>query len=183
VLDAYLNRQESVANIRDVTPAMDLAFRFESHIRFQAEERRRLAEERRQQRLEEAEKERRRQELIEQIGTSTGRRQLAKVDFSAAAKAALDIGGAVLLDTHPAYRQGEQVIQFRLGNQRFECQVEQDTLNVIDSGICLNNHDRLFTLESLPGVITQAVRERRLHITRRIGEDYDRDGWDEEDDW
>lgn len=185
VLDAYLERQESVAHIKEVIPAMDLAFRFESQLRFRTEERRQLVEARREERLAEQERQRQRQELVRQIGTGEGRRQLARVDFPSAARAALQIGGAELLDTRQAYQRGEQVVQFRLGNQRFECQVEQNTLNVLDSGICLNNHDKLFTLESLPGVITQAVRERRLHITRRIGGDYDELAGDDgdEDDW
>jgi hypothetical protein len=51
--------------------------------------------------------------------------------------------------------------------------VHTETLRIIDSGICLIDHatdergDTYFTLESLPAVIAQAIREGHLVIFRR----------------
>lgn len=176
VFNAFLTRQDSVRGIPNVTPALDLAFRFESWQREQQEERRRLLEQRRLEEERRRQEEERRQALREQIGTGEGRRALAQVDFNAAASAALRISGARLTDIRNSYNRNEMVVQFIHEGRGFECVVERDTLHVVDSGICLNGHDTLFTLESLPPVISQAIREGRLHVYRHVdGYDYDED--------
>jgi hypothetical protein len=167
---AFVDRKESIDDIKGVVPALDFAFRFATHQRKAAEERRAELERKRleEERIEQARK---------NMGTGLGRRTLASTDFPTAAKAALKVGGAELLDVRPG-RGHEAVVQFRLEGRRFECVAERTTLRIIDSGICLEDHgthekgDTYFTLESLPGVIQQAMREGRLHVYRHVDEDY-----------
>jgi hypothetical protein len=175
VLQAFLSREGSVSDIPNVTPALDLAFRFESQQRDQREERVRRLEEKR---LEEE----RRNNLRKMIGTGEGRRELARVDFGAAATAALGLSGSTLLDHRPSYNRNEIIVQFRYRNRRFECVVEKDTLHVVDSGICLTGNDRLFTLESLPPVIGNAIDVGVLHVFRHV-DDYTEFENDHDDDW
>jgi hypothetical protein len=95
------------------------------------------------------------------------RRELARRDFEAAARAALAVTGAELLEERPGFQRGEHVVRFRFRRQRFEC-VCDEALRIVDSGICLVDHatgergDTRFTLESLPAVIGQAMDEGRL---------------------
>lgn len=178
VMEAFQDRKESVSDIPGVTPALDLAFRFESRQRFLLEERRRQLEEQRQ-------KEERRRQLAEMRGTGAGRRALAREDYGAAAKAALEISGAELLDCRSSRNPGEFVVQFRFENRRFECVADQE-LHIVDAGICLTDHhtgekgDSRFTLESLPTVIHQAIHGHRLHVYRHAG---DWEDVEDEDDW
>lgn len=189
--EAFLERKDSLNGIKEVTPSLDMAFRFESWIRYQREERRRLMEEKRRQEEEDRRREEQRQEFIRQVGSGEGRRRLAAVDFDAAATAALQVSGAEFLDARPSNRTNEMVVQFRYERHRFECVVDKNTLHVIDSGICLRGNDKLFTLESLPPVISNAIRVGVLHVFRHVdnyddlrgrGEPQD-DDWDEDDDW
>lgn len=193
VLDAYQDRAETVTHIPEVTPALDLAFRLETWQREEAEERRRQLELQRQREEAEAAAAARRAELQKMIGTGEGRRALAEVDFPAAASAALKVAGADLLDHRQSRNRGEYVVDFRFRNQRFQCVCDQQ-LRIVDAGICLINHgtgergDRYFTLESLPGVIGQAINEGRLVRFRHVGGDRnnwdDRNGdYDEDEDW
>jgi hypothetical protein len=87
----------------------------------------------------------------------------------------------------------------RLGNGRVETTwqfqgerlisvVDERTLQVQDAGICLNDYrtgtkgDTLLTLDSLPGVVREAITLHRLVITRRDGvRDYDHDDDYDED--
>jgi hypothetical protein len=164
---AYQDRQESVAHVRGVVPALDLAFRWASWRRWYAEEGRRRAEEeaRRQEALREAER---------RLGTAEGRREMAAHDFGRAAAEALRLNGSELLDWRPAPNAREAVVQYRVDGQRLECVVDRRTLRVIDAGICLVDHetgergDDRFTLESLPGVIREARDTGRLVVFRHL---------------
>ncbi len=179
VLAAYRNRAETVANIKDVTPALDAAFLMESWQRTEVERRRAELE---RIRLEEEAKralEERRAHMAEQLGTGVGRRAMAAVDFAQAARASLAAGGAVYIDHRVAPARGEMVVVFQIDRRQFECVCDAHQLNIIDAGICLTSHatgvkydDRL-TLESLPGVIRQAIREGRLVVFRHVGGDND----------
>lgn len=171
VLAAFLDERPSVADVKGVTPGLDLAFRLESWQR--AEIKRREAELEQARLAEEAQRaaEERRQALIKQLGDGAGRRELAKVDFVAAARAALRISGADLIDHKLVGRGGQHVVRFRLDGSRYECVVD-DNLRVTDAGICLVDHrngvkgDNRFTLESLPGVIREAIDAHKLVIFR-----------------
>jgi hypothetical protein len=180
VYSAFLDEKTDVDDIKEVSPALDAAFRMET---WQREETKRRRLELERHRLEEEEKrqrEERRKELVEKLGDAQGRRAIAQMDFGEAARAALAVGGATYLDHRRAVRGHEMVVRFRLLNRRFECTCDNKTLRIIDAGICLNAHyndedfeagtkgDNWFTLESLPGVIMQAERERKLVIFRHV---------------
>lgn len=185
VLVAFMDRAESVADIRGVTPALDAAFRLESwhraetaRARVELERLRREAEER--DRLENQ-----RREISERLGTGAGRRAMAQVDFSEAARAALAVGGAEYLDHVRSARRGEMTVRFRLDRRSFECVCDEATMRIVDAGICLTGRsgvkgDNLFTLESLPSVIRQAERDHVLVVLRHVGDYDDRD--EDEDD-
>lgn len=174
VLQAFLDRASSVDGIAGVVPALDGAFRIESWHRSEVERRRREAEERRERHEQLRQRNERRRELRERLGDGRGRRTMAQIDFAEAAKAALAIGGAEYLDHRTGHVRSEMVVRFRLFGRRFECTCEANTLRIIDAGICLIDHatdergDGYFTLESLPGVIQQADREKRLVVFRHI---------------
>jgi hypothetical protein len=172
VLAAFLDGMGSVSHVKGVTPALDAAFRLEAWQRAEARRRReelaRLAREEEERRAA-AE---RRQALVNQLGDAVGRRQMAAVDFDEAARAALAVGGAAFLDARRGRERGEMIVRFRFANRRFECTCHQATLRIIDSGICLIDHDTgekgdtRFTLESLPGVIREAMDQHRLVVFR-----------------
>jgi hypothetical protein len=180
VLGAFLDQQASVDAIAGVTPALDAAFRMESYQRAEAVRRRLEAEQKRREEEERLAQEERRRQLVEQLGDGAGRRIMAVVDFDQAARAALAIGGAELLDVKRAPRRGEMVVTFRLNRRRFACTCDERTLRIIDAGICLTAHyddedfeggtrgDTWFTLESLPSVIREAEQAGRLVVFRHV---------------
>jgi len=178
---AFVERKESLGDIKGVTPALDLAFRFAYQQRKLLEERRAELE---QQRLERE----RAEEARRNMGTGLGRRTLARQDFEAAAKAALKVSGAEYLDSRPGYTREEMVVQYRFENRRLECVVNCHTLRVIDSGICLTSSstgekgDTYFTLESLPAVVRQAIQLHKLVIYRHVDGDLADDDRDNEED-
>lgn len=173
VLRAYEDQAVDVNAVKGVTPALDAAFRMASWQR--AEAARRRAELERLRLEEEAKRaaEERRQNLIKQLGDGAGRREMAKVDFETAARAALTVGGAELLDWNKVRNRNEWVVRYRLDRRRFEC-VCDERLHIIDAGICLVDHrtgikgDDRFTLESLPAVVREAMREGVLVVFRNV---------------
>lgn len=186
VLAAFQDRLSSVSGIKDVTPALDAAFRLESWQRTEAARRR--AEIEAQRAAEEAAmaEEERKALLRERLSDGAGRRAMAEVDFGQAARAALSVTGAEYLDHRASTNRGEMVVTFRLDGRRFECVCDGRTLRIVDAGICLVDHrtreagDTRFTLESLPDVIRQAVRERVLHVFRHVGDEGEPgDDWDD----
>lgn len=176
VLKTFLDEGASVDAVKGVPPALDAAFRMERWRRIEAEKRRQEIEKQHREEEERREREERRGRLARQLGNAAGRREMALVDFGAACRAALAVGGATYLDHRPAYRPGEVLVRFRLNRRRFGCTCDQRTLRIIDAGICLTAHyddedfeggtkgDTFFTLESLPGVILQAEREGKLVV-------------------
>lgn len=82
------------------------------------------------------------------------------------ADAALAAARACLRDTR--WLDGDVLeVRYDLEGERFVTLVDGGSLRVVDAGICLDGHDDRLTLESLPGVIRQAIRESRLYITAR----------------
>jgi hypothetical protein len=174
VLQAFLDRQTSVSEIKGVTPALDAAFRMECWQREQAERRRRELERLAREEQERLEREARRRELVEKLGDGAGRRAMAAVDFETAARAALAVGGAELLDVRRNVNRGEQIVRYRLDGHRFECVCDEKTLRVVDAGICLTDErsgfkgDTLFTLESICAVVREAERLGVLVVFRHV---------------
>lgn len=186
---AFQDKAESVTGIPHVTPALDAAFRFESWRRIEIQRLRDEAEKKRieeEKKLAEEERIRKIRETFDKsIGSSASRRELAAIDFDVAAAAALTVGGAVFVDSRKAYGRNEMVVTFKIRNRNFECVCDKKTLQIIDAGICLTDHDTgvrgdtRFTLESLPGVIRQAEREGKLVVFRHADGGND----EEENDW
>lgn len=176
VTAAYQDRKDSIADIRGVTPALELAFRWLSLQRKLAEVRE--AEIRRLREVEERKRlaEERHAEAIKSIGTGAGRRALATHDFPAAARAALAVSGAELLDARPSHTKNEWIVQYRIHARRLEC-VCDNTMRIVDAGICLQDHvtgikgDTFYTLESLPGVVLSAIRLGKLVVWRHVAGD------------
>ena len=173
VMNAFLDNKNDVREIPGVVPALDAAFRMEVYQREQAELRRQEIARRRAEEEARLAQEQRRQELLEKLGDGAGRRAMARAgDFREAAVAALTVGGAEYLD-HRGMRNGEWAVKYRVDGQRLEC-VCDTNLHIIDAGVCLEDHDtgvkgdRLFTLESLPAVIRQAIREHKLVVLRHV---------------
>jgi hypothetical protein len=173
VMNAFLDNQISTFGIRSVVPALDAAFRMEVYQRQQAELRRQELIRRRAEEEARLAKVARRAELLEKLGDGAGRRELAKEDFQEAAKAALTVGGAQYLDHRKSGRKNEWTVKYRVDGQRLEC-VCDTNLQIIDAGVCLTDHgtdekgDTYFTLESLPAVIRQAIREHKLVVWRHV---------------
>jgi len=185
VRQAFQARAESVAGIKGVSPALDMAFRLETWRRAETARQRAEAEQRRREEAERRAREEQRRQLAERLGNAEGRRQMAQVDFGEAARAALAVGGAEYLDSRPAYGRNEMVVQFLFQRRQFECVCDKTTLRIIDSGICLVDHrtgekgDTYFTLESFPGVIREAMNLGKLVVFRHVGEDYEGDDYDD----
>jgi hypothetical protein len=180
VLDAFLDEKESVSHVKDVTPALDASFRLEVFQRAEAARRRAEAARRRAEAEAARAQEERRRDIQRRLGDGGGRRAMAQIDFGEAARAALAVGGATLLDHRASVNTHEMVVRFRLDNRRFECTCDNRTLQIIDSGICLTAEydsdewdrgeqgDRFFTLESLPSVIREAIAGGVLVVYRRV---------------
>ncbi len=173
VENAFLERWESLDQIKGITPALDSIFRLETWRRLEAEKRRAELERLRREEEERLAREAKWKELTGKLGTAQGRRAMAQVDFEEAARAALAEGGATYLASRPAFNQGEMTVQFRYRGQRFECICDR-TLQIVDAGICLTDHDtgvrgdEWFSLESLPSVIKEAEERRALVIFRHV---------------
>jgi hypothetical protein len=86
-------------------------------------------------------------------------------DVEAEVEQALQAAGARLLGLR---RQGGGTIEVRwmFRSQRLISLVAEQGLRVIDAGLCLSGEDDLVTLDSLPGVVRQAMDEDALVITR-----------------
>jgi hypothetical protein len=188
---AYQDRKDSISGVPGVTPALDLAFRFTTHQREVQEERRRELERLAAEEAERLAREERRRQAMETLGTGIGRRALAEEDFDAAARAALAISGAELLDTRQSYNRNNMVVQYRFRGRRLECECNKKTLQIVDAGVCLDDHrgtkgDTFFTLESLPAVIAEAIDHRKLVVWRHVDGDRgydDYDGNDDDEEW
>lgn len=79
---------------------------------------------------------------------------------------ALAAAGANMLGTR-IIGNNQIEVTFRFMGERFISIADIETLNVIDSGICLSGADSELTLESLPSAIREAIDTDVLYITRR----------------
>jgi len=180
VLKAYQDRLADLAHVQGVTPALDLAFRWITYQRILADERQKELERLRAEEEKRQAAEQRVQQAMRDAGTAVGRRVLAARDFQTAAREALRVSGAELLDVRDSYRRGEVIVQYRFQQRRLECVVDRATLRIVDSGICLTDHDGTkgdtwFNLESLPGVVGEALRLGKLVVYRHVDGDAEED--------
>lgn len=83
------------------------------------------------------------------------------------AEAALEGADARMLATRRLGGGNHLEVAFQFMDERFLSVVDAISLQVIDSGVCLAGEDDLVTLDSLPGVIREAIETGRLVITRR----------------
>ena len=166
VTEAWQDRRESVDHVPGVTPALELAFQWLTWQRMLSDERQEAARLR-------AETEVQRLRYQSMIQAAAARRQQIQHHFADAARAALSLSGAELLDTREDFNRN-RIVQFRFRQRRFECVVHPETLQIIEAGICLvddssgERGDERFTLESLPGVIGQAIDQGVLHVFRHV---------------
>jgi hypothetical protein len=80
------------------------------------------------------------------------------------AESALYGAGALLRDSR--WLSGDLLeVRYDFMDDRFVSVVDGETLRVVDAGICLAGRDGRLTLESLPGVIAEAIRTFQLEIT------------------
>ncbi len=82
------------------------------------------------------------------------------------AEIALDAAHARLLSSRNL-GDGNLEVAFEFMGERFISVIDAITLHVYDSGVCLAGADELVTLDSLPGVIREAINDGVLVITRR----------------
>lgn len=172
-LIAYQDRRRTLGHVKGATPALDLAFRWINYQRELAEERRRELERIREQERVRQEREERAAEALRNAGTAAGRRVVAQHDFETAAREALRMADAELLDCRESYRRGEMVVQYRYRDRRLECVVDRN-LRVVDAGVCLEDHntgvkgDTWLSLESLPSVVGEALDLGKLVVWRHV---------------
>lgn len=178
-VDLALQEGRGLADIKGVLPALDLAFRWWVRQRQRAEDNRRHIEREaaRVAAAEAAAAELEAERQAQRTGTTGAeRRRLAGFDIEAAARAALALSGATLLDVRQAPRQREVIVTYRFRGTWLQCVVDARTLRVIDAGVCLTDHathergDGYFTLESLPAVIAEAMDEDKLVVWRHTAE-------------
>ena len=162
VLERLAEGSSDISDIKHVTPDLEIAFKFAQAIdadrrrlRLEAEiaaEAARVAQERAEQR----------ERLVQSVASSTGRRQLASVDFAEAARATLRQVRCEVLSARV-----DGTIRWRLNedSQQFWCRVDPLTLRVVDAGICLAGADAQLTLEALPSVVREAIEEDLLVVT------------------
>ncbi len=103
-----------------------------------------------------------------QVGVRAGRPGRARgEDATARAELALEAAGARMRSAR-ALGNGNLEVIFTFMDERFISVVNGETLQVVDSGICLGHPpaDNRVTLESLPSVIKEAIDTDRLVILR-----------------
>lgn len=170
VIEAYDERKDTISEIPEVVPSLDLSFRYEVYRRADVEHRRAELERLRLEEEAARVEEERRANVMRQVGTGAGRRELARVDFGAACRASLSQSGAEYLGHTVTRNPNETAVRYRFRDHRLECVVDHRTLRIVDAGICLSSGgvrgDTFFTLESLPAVVGQAIDEGLLHIYR-----------------
>ena len=154
VRDAFEN-ENSITEIKGVTPALANAFLLETttrQLRIEAALRR---EEEKLIRQQEAELEIRREEI-----------RTVEASFESRLILALSHTGAALVDWRRS-GSGMVTVIYRVGGQRFECVVDGNSLNIVDAGICLDGSDRELNLSSLPSAVQEAIETGQLHVFRR----------------
>lgn len=141
--------EQTIDNIKGVTPALAHVFVLESTKRALAREAERRAR-------EEMEQQKRAAELARWQETLEGRISLA-----------LSHTGAELINWR-RNGQGQAVVRYRVAGRRFECIIDTESLQIMDAGICLSGADEALNLSSLPSAVREAIESGRLHVFRNV---------------
>jgi len=141
--------EQTIDNIKGVTPALAHVFVLESTQRALAREAERRAR-------EEAERQKQAAELTRWQETLEGRISLA-----------LSHTGAELISWR-RNGQGQAVVRYRLAGRRFECIIDTESLQIMDAGICLSGADEALNLSSLPSAVREAIQSGQLHVMRNV---------------
>jgi len=149
VRDAY-EQEHEITQIKGVTPPLAQAFLMDHTERAL----RRLA-------AEEAAREAARAERVENERQRIAERQNS---LEGRLVEALHHSGAALLDWRRG--RGHILVRYQLGEARYECLVDPDTLRIIDAGICLEGADDALNLSSLPSAVQEAIATDQLVVTR-----------------
>jgi len=159
--EAFEDRTELTAP--GVAPELRRAFELAVHTRDTAERQARLIQEEHDRRVA--------WQRASATDTAVSRRALVHHDMAEAARRALRVSGSELLDIRRV--DDQYVVRYRCRGRRLECVVDQN-LRVVDAGVCLTDeatgekYDHLLTLESLPGVVGEAIDRNVLVVFRHI---------------
>ncbi len=148
VRDAFED-EHSIVEIKGVVPSLAQAFLLESAQRELARE----AVLRAEREAEQAESAR---QLAEWQRTIEGR-----------IATALAHTGAQLVDWRDDGPH-RAVVRYKLGARKFECVIDKTSLQIIDSGICLDGTDDELNLSSLPSAVQEAIDTGQLHVYRHV---------------
>lgn len=154
VREAYEDEQP-IATIKGVTPALANTYLFETTTRELARE----AQRRREQQIALAkiaeENALREAEYIAQQASLEGRIAIA-----------LAHSGAHLISWRRSGRN-QITVRYQVDHQRIECIIDAESLQVLDSGICLEGADTALNLSSLPSAVQEAIDTGQLHVYRQ----------------
>lgn len=141
--------EQSISEIKGVTPALAQVFLLESA-------QRQLAREAILRATENAERAERERQLAKWQLTIDGR-----------IAGALAHSGAMLVDWRDQ-GSNQAVVRYKLGARKFECVIDKSSLQIIDSGICLDGADQELNLSSLPSAVQEAIETGQLHVYRHV---------------
>src|SRR5206468_543910 len=80
---------------------------------------------------------------------------------------ALDQARARMLGCRMLERDRRMDVTYEVDGNRIISLVDAETLTVLDPGVCLSGEHGVLTLDAMPSVIREAIREHHLNITRR----------------
>lgn len=155
---------EEISSTPGVSPILKRLFLWENEIREAEERARREAEEAEARRLAALAAEERRKAAEEAERRALG-------EFATAVPLILSGFGATLLRLRDTGR-GEAEVAFSYLGRRMACIVRKDTMQIIDAGICLEDHrtgekhDNRLTLRALIPVVREAIETDKLVIWR-----------------
>jgi hypothetical protein len=166
VRDIYEQRGTlaEVEAIPGISPVLKRVFLWESEIRDAEEQARKDAEEAERKRIAALAAEERRKAEEEEMKKRMG-------EFGTAVPIILHSYGAELLRIREI-RPNEAEVAFRYRGERMACVIRKDTMQVLDAGICLTDHetgrkhDHRLTLRALIPVVKEAIETHKLVIWR-----------------
>ena len=80
---------------------------------------------------------------------------------------ALEQAGARMLSARRMAGNAQLDVTYEVDGTRILSLVDAHTLQVLDPGVCLSGAHRVLTLDAMPSVVREAIKEAHLNITRR----------------